>query len=138
MIGNRRPAVEVEGPPRAWKGRVGAALGVLGLSATAWAGVGPGDWPPGTHYYSTAEAPVEYRGPLPGVLLAMNDSTAALRRERDLIDRAVAPARAPEGEAGTAAIPPPADPPAPAPAAVPRVASSAGRALLQGAGTPHL
>src|SRR4051794_16906912 len=104
MIRNPRPAADIAGPRGARNGRLAAALGVLGLSATAaWGGAGPGDFPLGTHYYSTAEAPRDYRGPRPVVLLALNDSTAAMPRERDLLDHAVAPARAPEGEPGAAA-----------------------------------
>src|SRR5829696_10521504 len=119
MIRNPRPRVDVAGPRRAWKWLSLTALGAVGLSATGWAGNESAGWPGETFYYSTAEAPREYRGPLPNLLLAMNDSTAAMPRERDLLDRQVAPASGPDTPARPAASLPPLEPARPAD--VPRV-----------------
>jgi hypothetical protein len=88
MIPNPRPREDITDRGRAWRGWVLVTLGALGLSATAWAGGGSGRWelPFGTLLYSTAEAPLEYRGPLPTLQVAMNATAAASPRGERMLD----------------------------------------------------
>lgn len=126
MIANPtlRAVLTVLGRP--WRIRGLVELAALGLSATVWAGgwepgsVGPG----GTRYYSTAEAPPDYRGPRPTLELALNEFSPGASAGRSLVDQAIIRTE------GPAASPPQAPAPAPAPArrdGTPRVASTAGR-----------
>ncbi len=107
-----------------------AELGMLWLSATAWAGGREIVNQPatgGTRYYSTAEAPADYRGPQPSLELALNnDRPSVAPMARAMVDRAVLRTQAP--------APKPQDQEKPSQeekgaAAVPRVASTAGRSL---------
>lgn len=90
MIPNPRPRSDITDRGQAWRGRILITLGALGLSATVWGGTGtePGRWelPLGTHLYSTAEAPFEYRGPLPTRLIAMIDPTVTNSRTDPVYD----------------------------------------------------
>ena len=141
MIPKPRPRFDITDRGQAWRGRILATLGALGLSATVWAGSESGRWdlPLGTHLYSTAEAPFEYRGPIPTLLIAMSDPTAANSRAEPVFDPGFVRAQnqaaesnpvAPGSESETAKAKAKAKPKESETAneGVPRVASAAGRA----------
>jgi hypothetical protein len=94
MIPNPRPREDITDRGRTWRGRLLVTLGALGLSVTTWAGSGGGRWelPFGTLLYSTADAPLAYRGPLPTLQVAMNASSRAERLLDSEIMRTQGPA----------------------------------------------
>lgn len=131
----RGPRSDITVPARTWRRRVLAGVAIVGVSAATAFGVEGRLSLKSIYYYSTAEAPRDYRGPVPTLELALNRSGS--------IDQAVIPARGPEREPAPTepresepAPSAPASSPAPAPAppsrsaeAVPRVASSSGRSV---------
>jgi hypothetical protein len=114
--------------PETWaKGRAGLLTAALLLGTLFAAELGWGSdqtRSPDILYYSTAEVPRDYRGPVP-IVLALNEATSKpFHRERP-VDREVLPARAPANDETP--------PPAPSRAErseVPRVASAASRLSL--------
>lgn len=138
MIPKPKLRFDIKDRGQAWKGRILTTLGALGVSATVWVGVGiggePSRWelPDGTHLYSAAEAPFDYRGPVPTLLLAMLDPTAANPRAEPRFDSGFLRAQnqATEPNSG-AAFSGRANDKEQEPREAPRVASTASRARTQ-------
>src|SRR3954471_9321468 len=123
MILDARPGEGAAGRTRAWGRGLASAAAGLAVSAAAL-GVETG-WLAGTHFYSTAEPPREYRGPRPTLQLALGEATTAPPPTGGPWVRGVLPARGPEAEPASVADPPPDPAPARRSAPeVPRVASS--------------